>query len=108
VLATYDPYFVFSVSVGLLLVLCVVIMLFMRDRYSVPSHPVTRRVWCASRQQRADVDFVETVVTGMVHRSVQRCSLHSPDSRCDEACRYTPVAQMHPSGAEISASAVGE
>jgi len=99
-LAAYDPYVVFSLSIGLLLVLCVAIMLLMHDPYYVPPHPVSRTVWCAGRHRSAEVDFVESVVTGLVHRSVQRCSLRDADGGCDEACRYEPVAHMLPSRTE--------
>jgi hypothetical protein len=54
----------------------------------VPPHPVNRTVWCAGRGRSARVDFVEWVTTGILHRSVQQCSLRGPDGRCDEACRY--------------------
>jgi len=107
-LASYDPYVVFSVSVGLVLALCVAIMVVMRDPYSVPPHPVMLSGWCAGRHRSAEVDFVESVVTGMVHRSVQRCSLRDPDGRCDEACRYTLAAQMRPSRTETLAGAIAE
>jgi len=73
-----------------LLALCVVIMLLMHDPNSVLPHPVSRRVWCAGKHRSADVDFVESVMTGMVHRSVQRCSLRDTDSSCDEACCHEP------------------
>jgi len=96
-LAAYDPYVIFSLSFALLLTLCVVIMALMRDPHSVPPHPVSRRVWCAGRHQGADVGFVESVVTGIVHRSVQRCSLRGTDGCCDAACCYEPEAQMLPS-----------
>ena len=96
-LTAYDPYVIFSLFFALLLTLCVVIMLLMRDPYNVPPHPVSRRVWCAGRHQRADVDFVESVVTGLVHRSVQRCSLRSTDGACDAACCYEPEVQLLPS-----------
>ena len=107
-LAAYDPYVVFSLSVGLLLTLCLAIMLLMRDPYSVPPHPVSQRVWCAGRHRSADVDFVESVVTGMVHRSVQRCSLRDTDGCCDEACCYEPVAHMLTSRTETLAGRIGD
>lgn len=106
-LAAYDPYIVFSVSVGLLMALCVAIMLLMRDPYSMSPYPVTRTVWCAARHRSADVDFVESVVTGMVHRSVQRCSLRDSDG-CDEACRYEPAAHMPPSRTEALAGGIAD
>jgi hypothetical protein len=93
-LAAYDPYVIFSLSVGLLLTLCVAVMLLMRDPDSVPPHPVSRRVWCAGRRRSAAVDFMESMVTGVVHRSVRQCSLRDPDGHCDEACRYEPVAHV--------------
>jgi hypothetical protein len=105
-LAAYDPYVVLSLSVGLLLTLCVGIMLLMHDPNSVPPHPVSRRVWCAARRQSADVDFVESVVTGLVHRSVQRCSLRDTDGGCDAACCYQPVGQMLPSRTDALAQRI--
>jgi hypothetical protein len=95
-LAAYDPYFIFSLSLGILLTLCIAIMLLMWDPYTVPPHQLSRTVWCAGRGQRADVDFVESVVTGMVHRAVQRCSLRGADGPCDAACCYEPMAQTLP------------
>jgi len=106
-LATYDPYIVFSLSVGLLLALCAAILVLMRDTDSVPPHPVSRTVWCAGRHRSAEVDFVESVVTGLVYRVVQRCSLRGPDGRCDEACRYEPVAPMRSSRTETVAGGIG-
>ena len=108
ILAAYDPYLVFSLSVGLLLALCVAIMLLMRDPYSVPPHPVSQRVWCAGKHRSAEVAFVESVVTGMVQRSVQRCSLRDTDGHCDEACCHTPVAPMLPSRSETLAGGLGD
>jgi hypothetical protein len=105
-LAAYDPYVVFSLAVGLLLALCVAAMVTLRDTHRVSPHPVSRRVWCAAKHCSAEVDFVESVMTGMVHRSVQRCSLHDTDGRCDEVCRYAPVDQMYPSRTETSAGRI--
>ena len=90
-LAAFDPYLLFALSVGFVLALCVGIIALMRDPYSVPPHPVSRRVWCASKHRSAEVDFVESVVTGMVRKSVERCSLRGTDESCDEACRYETV-----------------
>jgi hypothetical protein len=87
-LATYDPYIIFSLSMGLLLTLCMAILFLMRDPYAVPPHHVSRTVWCPARHRSARVDFVESVNTGMVHRSIQQCPLRGPDGHCDEACRY--------------------
>jgi hypothetical protein len=67
-LVASDPYIGFSSSVGLLLTLSVAIMQLMRDPYSVPPHPVSRTVCCAGRHRSAEVDFVESVVTGLIHR----------------------------------------
>ena len=53
-LASYDPYVVFSLSVGLVLALCVASTLLMRDPYSMPTHPISQRLWCAGRHQRAE------------------------------------------------------
>ena len=89
VLAAYDPYVVFSLSIALLLTLCLVVLFRMRDTSSVPPHPVSRTLWCASRRGNARVDFVEWVKTGMVHRSVQQCSLRGTGESCDESCRYS-------------------
>jgi len=99
-ITAYDPYVLFSLSFALLLTLCVAIMALMRDPYSVPPYPVSRRVWCEAKHQSADVDFVESVVTGMVHRSVQQCSLRGSDGRCDGACCYEPAAKMVPARTE--------
>jgi hypothetical protein len=93
-LAAYDPYVVFALSVGVVLVLCAAIMLLMRDPYNVPPHPVSRRVWCEDKHRSADVDFTESVVTGMVHRSVQHCSLLGTHEACSGACCYQPVDPM--------------
>lgn len=90
-LAAYDPYVIFSVAISLVLTLCLVILFRMRDTSSVPAHPVSRTVWCASRRSNARVDFVEWMKTGMVQRSVQQCSLRRAGERCDEACRYPSV-----------------
>ena len=86
VLAAYDPYVIFSLSVSLVLALCLVILYRMRDPYSVAPHSVSRTVWCAGRCSNARVDFVEWISTGMVHRSVQQCSLRASGGSCDEAC----------------------
>lgn len=94
-LAAYDPYIIFSLSLGLALTLCVAIFFMMRDPYAVPPYAVSRSVWCAERGRRADLDFIEWVDTGMVHRTVQRCSLRGPDGRCSEACCHAPVQPMH-------------
>ena len=90
-LAAYDPYVIFSLCVSLLLTLCVAVMFAMRDPYAVPPHRVSRTVWCTERRQSARVDFVERVVTGMVRRSVQQCSLRGPDGRCDTSCCDGPA-----------------
>ena len=90
-LAAYDPYLIFSLCVGFLLTLCVVIMFMMRDPYAVPPHPVNRTVWCTGARHSARVDFVEWVETGMVRRSVQRCSLRGTDGRCNAACCHEPA-----------------
>jgi hypothetical protein len=103
VLAAYDPYMIFSLSVGLLLTLFVAILLLMRDPYAVPPHRVSRRVWCAAKRRRAEVEFTEWVDTGMVHRSVERCSLRAAEGDCDAACRYELVAPTSPSRAVASA-----
>jgi hypothetical protein len=89
-LAAYDPYLILSLSLGLVLTLCVAVMASMRDPYAVPPHRVSRTVWCAGKRRSARVDFVEWVDTGMVHRSVQGCSLRA-DGRCDAACCDEPV-----------------
>ena len=90
-LATYDPYILFSLSISLLLTLCVAIFFLMRDPYALPPHAMSRMVWCAGRGRSARVDFTEWVHTGMVHRSVRQCSLRGADGHCDEACRYQSV-----------------
>ena len=87
-LAAYDPYVIFSLSVGLLLTLCVAVLFLMRDPDAVPPHPVSQTVWCPGRHRSARVDFVECVNTGMVHRSVRQCSLRGSGGSCDEACRH--------------------
>jgi hypothetical protein len=107
VLVAYDPYMIFSLSVGLLLTLFVAlfvaIMLLMRDPYAVPPHRVRRRVWCAGKRRSADVEFKEWVDTGMIHRSVERCSLRAAEGDCDAACQYEFVGQTSPSRAVASA-----
>jgi hypothetical protein len=85
-LAMLDPYLVLALSMGLLLTLCVAILFLMRDSEWVPPRVVSRPVWCAARRQRATVQFVEHVRTGLVSRSVHRCSLLAAGSSCDEAC----------------------
>ena len=90
-LAAYDPYMIFSLFVSFLLTLCLVVMFLMRAPYAVPPHPVRQTLWCAGRRHSARVDFVEWVETGMVHRSVERCSLRAPEGRCDAACCDQPV-----------------
>ncbi len=84
-LSAYDPYVVLSLSMGFMLTLCLVILFFMRDPYAVPPHAVSRTVWCAARQRRARVDFVEWVRTGMADRSIRQCSIRGAD-RCHGAC----------------------
>jgi hypothetical protein len=88
VFAIYDPYVIFSLFVGLVLMLCLIVLFRMRDTDSVPPHPVSRTVWCAARRSNARVDFVEWVKTGMMHRSVQQCSLRVARGSCDESCRH--------------------
>jgi hypothetical protein len=89
--AAYDPFVIFGLSIGLVLTLCLVILYRMRDPFSVPPHPVSRTVWCASRRSNARVDFVEWVKTGMVHRSVRQCSLRATGGSCDESCCHGSV-----------------
>ena len=85
-LAAYDPYIILSGFMSFMLTLCLVALFFMRDPYAVPPHQVSRSVWCAGRHRSARVDFIERVDTGMVRRSVRRCSLRDVADRCDAAC----------------------
>jgi len=87
-LATYDPYVIFSLCTSFALTFCVIVLYLMRDPHAVPPRHLARTVWCAGCHRSARVDFVEWVETGMVRRSVQQCSLLSAGSRCDAACRY--------------------
>ncbi|HVO26746.1 MAG TPA: hypothetical protein VMW56_24315 [Candidatus Margulisiibacteriota bacterium] len=87
-LAAYDPYVVFSLCVALLLTLCVGVLFLMRDPYAVPPHQMSRTVWCPEHHRGAHVDFVEWANTGMVNRSVRRCSLRGSDGSCNEECRH--------------------
>ena len=89
--AAYDPYVLLSLFISFLLTLCLVILFAMRDPHAVPPHRISRRVWCAGRQRRTRVDFIEWVDTGMVHRSVQQCALRGADGRCDGACGRQPA-----------------
>ncbi len=86
-LATVDPYIMLATLMGFLLTVCVAILFLMRDTEWVPPHVVSRSVWCAARGRQATVHFVEHVRTGLVGRSVQRCSLLGAGDRCTEACR---------------------
>ena len=86
VFGSVDPYVVLALSMSLLLTLCVAVLFVMRDPEWAPPRRVSRSVWCAARGQHATVDFVEHVETGLIMRSVQRCSLRGPDGRCAQQC----------------------
>ncbi len=91
----FDPSMVIALVI-LLFAICVAAILLMRDRASAPPRRVSRALWCDARQGHAVVEFIERVETGMVVRSVLRCSLRGPGDRCGEGCRDLPASAMHP------------
>jgi hypothetical protein len=98
-LAAFDPYSLLALASGLMLTLCVAILFLMRDVRRTPPRLVRRSIWCDTRAAWATVDFIEQMNTGLVRRSVQRCSLLLPGERCGAQCRY-----LRPAGAPASVS----
>jgi len=92
----YDPSMLIAL-VMLLFAVCVAAILLMRDRTWAPPRRVSRALWCDARRGHAVVEFIERVETGMVVRSVLRCSLRDPGERCGEGCRDLPASALRPS-----------
>src|SRR5512140_248275 len=104
---SFDPYIFAALLMGFVLAVCLAIMFVMRDRESTPPHMISRSVWCRERGQVATVDFVERMHTGIVLRTVQRCSARQ--GRCRQACRDLPASETSPaplpSGLQLPAAA---
>jgi hypothetical protein len=96
-LLAIDPYVVMALALSLLLMLCVAIMVVMRDPDWAPPRTISRSVWCPTHRQRAVVDFVERTRTGLTLRSVQHCPLRS-GGRCHEECCYAAPRMLMANG----------
>jgi hypothetical protein len=90
-LAQIDPILGLALAMGFILLLCLVILLGMRDRAWAPPRLVSRSVRCPTHGRLAAVQFTESMRTGLVLRSVHSCSLLAPGERCDEACCSLPA-----------------
>lgn len=104
-LTNLDPFAVAATALVAILAACVAILVLMRDRESAPPRLISWQVWCAERGQRAVVDFVERVQTGLRMREVRQCSLLQPGERCSEECADlpAPIAEVLPDPAEADA-----
>jgi len=89
-----DPWAYAALLVAGLLVLCVAVIVALRDRSWAAPRRVSRWVWCPQHERAVMVDFSERMETGMLLRSVDHCPVRRPDERCGDLCILHPLVSI--------------
>ena len=74
-----------AIMIGVLVV-CVVLLVLMRDRRHADARIFSRWVSCPREHRATMVEISERVETGMTIRTVRSCPLRQPGEWCSEMC----------------------
>jgi hypothetical protein len=81
-----DPVVILAAGLAGTLLACVAVFFIMRDRGSSPPRRFRLTTTCPQDGKRAVVDILEERRSGMMMRTVLRCSLREHGAHCHEQC----------------------